>query len=118
KKKIAIITGACGQDGSYLTELLLEKDYKVYAVKRRSSSNTIGNLAHLVNESDLEIVEGDVTDLTSLQSLCRLARADEFYNLAAQSHVGTSFNQPTTTINVNALGVLNCLEAIRSSGVN
>lgn len=117
-KRVAIITGVCGQDGSYLTEYLLAKDYKVFGVRRRNSTDHLGNVAHLVNEPDFEIVEGDVTDYASIYSVCRRARADEFYNLAAQSHVGTSFGQPTTTVNVNGLGVLNCLEAIRMSGVN
>ena len=115
-KKTAIVTGLRGQDASYLTELLLEKDYKVYGLKRRSSDNTLGCSSHLENEPDLEIVEGDLLDTASLNKLCRLAKADEFYNLAAQSHVGTSFKQPQFTLQVNGTGVLNCLEAIRDSG--
>lgn len=117
-KKSAIVTGLCGQDGSYLTELLLEKDYKVYGFKRRTSANDLGYSSHLENEPDLEVVEGDITDLPSLQSLCNLAKADEFYNLAAQSHVGTSFKQPLYTAQATGLGVLNCLEAVRNSGIH
>lgn len=113
-KRIAIITGVTGQDGSYLAELLLEKDYKVYGFKRRTSSNGLGSAAHL--EKDLEIIEGDLLDLPSMTSMCKLAKADEFYNLAAQSHVGSSFTQPLYTAKATGLGVLNCLEAIRSSG--
>lgn len=117
-KKSAIITGFCGQDGSYLAELLLEKDYKVYGFKRRSSSNDLGCSAHLENEQNLEIVEGDITDLPSLISLTKLAKANEFYNLAAQSHVGSSFKQPVYTLKSTGEGVLNCLEAIRESGLH
>jgi GDPmannose 4,6-dehydratase len=116
--KSAIITGITGQDASYLAELLLEKDYKVFGLKRRSSDNTLGCSAHLENEKNLEIVEGDIIDLPSLQSLCRLAKADEFYNLAAQSHVGSSFEQPVYTAQTTGVGVLNCLEAVRNSGLH
>lgn len=115
-KRTAIITGITGQDGSYLADLLLEKDYKVYGFKRRSSSNDLECATHL--EGKIEIVEGDLLDLPSLQSFCRLARADEFYNLASQSHVGTSFKQPLYTAEATGLGVLNCLEAIRNSGLH
>ena len=114
--KTAIITGITGQDGSYLADLLLEKDYKIYGFKRRSSSNDLECAAHL--EGKVEIVEGDLLDLPSLQSFCTLARADEFYNLASQSHVGTSFKQPIYTAEATGLGVLNCLEAIRNSGLH
>jgi len=114
--KTAIITGVCGQDGSYLADLLLEKNYKIYGLKRRTSSNSLDCAAHLENE--VEIVEGDLTDLPSLTSLCKLAKADEFYNLASMSHVGTSFKQPVLTTQVTGLGVLNCLEAIRGSGLH
>jgi GDPmannose 4,6-dehydratase len=115
-KRIAIVTGVTGQDGSYLADLLLEKDYKVYGFKRRTSGNELGCCAHLENEPDFEIVEGDVTDQPSLQALTRVAQADEFYNLASQSHVGTSFKQPAYTAQASGIAVLNCLEAIRESG--
>lgn len=114
--KTAIITGITGQDGSYLAELLLEKGYKVYGFKRRTSSNSLGCSEHLVKE--VEFVEGDILDLPSLSKLCKIAKADEFYNLAAQSHVGTSFEQPVYTAESTGLGVLNCLEAIRNSGIH
>jgi len=117
-KKTAIVTGVTGQDGSYLAELLLEKDYKVYGFKRRTSNNDLGCSAHLENEKDLEIIEGDLLDPPSLNKLCKLAKADEFYNLASQSHVGSSFKQPTYTLQATGLGVLNCLEAIRDSGIH
>lgn len=112
--KSAVITGITGQDGSYLAELLLEEGYKVYGFKRRTSDNSLGCSAHL--EKDIEVVEGDILDLPSLAAVCKSAKPDHFYNLAAQSHVGTSFKQPVYTANVSGLGVLNCLEAIRDSG--
>jgi GDPmannose 4,6-dehydratase len=115
-KRTAIITGICGQDGSYLADLLLGKGYRVFGLKRRTSSNDLGCATHLEHEA--EIVEGDLADLHSLNRLCRLARAEEFYNLAAQSHVGTSFDQPLYTLIATGQGVLNCLEAIRQSGVH
>jgi GDPmannose 4,6-dehydratase len=112
----AIVTGLTGQDGSYLTELLLEKGYKVYGFKRRTSNNDLGCSAHLESEQDLEIIEGDLLDQASLNRLCKLAAANEFYNLASQSHVGSSFEQPIYTAQASGLAVLNCLEAIRNSG--
>lgn len=115
-KRTAIITGICGQDGSYLAELLLGKGYRVFGLKRRTSSNNLGCATHL--EHEVKIVEGDLADPPSLQRLCRLARAEEFYNLAAQSHVGTSFEQPIYTLIATGQGVLNCLEAIRQSGIH
>ena len=114
--KTAIITGITGQDGSYLAELLLEKGYKVYGFKRRTSSNSLGCSAHL--EKEIEFIEGDILDLPSLSKTCKLAKADEFYNLAAQSHVGSSFEQPVYTAESTGIGVLNCLEAIRNSGIH
>lgn len=113
-KKTAIITGVTGQDGSYLADFLLKKDYKVYGLVRRSSSGNLGNAAHL--ENDIEIVEGDLTDPKTMRDLAKLAKADEMYNLAAQSHVGTSFKEPYHTAMVTGIGPLNCLEAIRDSG--
>jgi len=114
-KKTAIITGVTGMDGSHLADFLLEKGYKVFGLKRRTSENSLKNAAHLENEPDFEIVEGDLTDLPSLSRLTKLAGADEFYNLAAMSHVGESFIEPVLTAQVDGLGVLNCLEAIKQS---
>lgn len=114
-KRTAIVTGITGQDGSYLAEHLLEQGYRVFGMKRRSSSDKLGCAAHLA--SAVEIVEGDLGDFPSLQRLCLLARPHEFYNLAAQSHVGTSFSQPIYTLEATGAGVINCLEAIRLSGV-
>ena len=115
-KPVALITGITGQDGSYLADLLLEKGYKVFGIKRRTSQNGLGCAAHL--DGKAEIIEADVTDLPSLSHTVKLAKPHEFYNLAAQSHVGTSFSQPQATFEINAAGVLNCLEAIRSSGLH
>lgn len=115
-RKTAIISGICGQDGSYLAEHLLGLNYRVFGLKRRTSGNGLGCSAHL--DQMVDFVEADVTDPGSLNHICKLARADEFYNLAAQSHVGTSFIQPAYTMEVNAKGTLNCLEAIRQSGLH
>lgn len=115
-QRSAIITGVTGQDGSYLAELLLSKGYKVYGMKRRNSSGELNCAEHL--ESDIEVVEGELDDLASITRLCKLAKANEFYNLAGQSHVGYSFKAPTYTGQVTGIGVLNCLEAIRESGLH
>jgi GDPmannose 4,6-dehydratase len=115
-EKVAVVTGVTGQDGSYLADLLLEKGYKVYGMKRRTSRNDLGCAAHL--EGKIEVVEGDLSDLPSILRLIKAARPHEVYNLAAQSHVGTSFEQPVYTAEATALGVLNVLEAIRISGLH
>jgi len=112
-KPLAIITGATGQDGSYLTELLLEKEYNVIGIVRRSSTDTTERMAAFKNNPSFRCVEGDVTDSCSIGDIVRKYQPDEFYNLAAQSHVGTSFNQPEFTFKVNAMGTINCLESIR-----
>ena len=110
--KNALITGITGQDGSYIAELLLEKGYKVYGIKRRTSDLKYGNAEHLKNE--VEFIYADMTDLPSLVSAIKYSRPDEIYNLAAQSFVQTSWEQPVLTAEVNALGVINILEAIRT----
>lgn len=113
--KTAIITGITGQDGSYLAELLLEKNYKVVGLVRRSAmeDKKLYNIQHLLNNSNLIIENGDLTDSPSLWRVIGSHQPDEFYNLAAQSHVGASFTSPESTFQINATGVLNCLEAIR-----
>jgi len=110
--KRALITGITGQDGSYLAELLLEKGYKVYGIMRRKSAVDYGNAAHLIN--DVHFIYADVTDLASLLMAMNIAKPDEVYNLAAQSFVATSWEQPLLTTDIDAVGVTNILEAIRT----
>jgi GDPmannose 4,6-dehydratase len=109
--KNALITGITGQDGSYLTELLLTKGYNVYGLYRRKSKLDYGNVAHIAER--INFIEGDLTDHPSLESAVKISQPDEVYNLAAQSFVGTSFNQPIATAKIDGLGVVNLLEAIR-----
>lgn len=109
--KSALITGITGQDGSYLAELLLEKGYTVYGIRRRSSALNYGNCSHLVNE--INFVYADMTDLVSLIRAVETANPDEVYNLAAQSFVQTSWEQPIATAEIDGIGVANILEAIR-----
>ena len=113
--KTAIIFGVTGQDGSYLTDLLLSKDYRVVGVARRSSVDTTERLSQSIKNTDFTIVEGDITDAFCVSDIINKFEPDEVYNLAAQSHVGTSFKQPTLTWDVTAGGCLNILEAIRVS---
>lgn len=113
--KTALITGITGQDGSYLCELLLEKDYKIYGMIRRSSTDTTSRIKHFINNKGFELVEGDLTDPTGINRIINNIQPHEIYNLAAQSHVHTSFDQPNTTFLVNAVGVLNILESIRQT---
>ncbi|GIW62527.1 MAG: GDP-mannose 4,6-dehydratase [Patescibacteria group bacterium] len=111
--KTALITGILGQDGPYLAKLLLEKDYKVYGMIRRYTYPNFANLDYLGITDKIEMVEGDLADQASLYNLIKNIRPDEVYNLAAQSFVGSSFEQPIYTTEVNSLGVLYMLEAIR-----
>ena len=109
--KNALITGVTGQDGSYLAELLLEKGYEVYGIMRRKSVVDYGNVEHLKDK--IHFIYADMTDLPSLVAAMRISQADEVYNLAAQSFVATSWEQPLATAEIDALGVTNMLEAIR-----
>lgn len=109
--KKALITGITGQDGSYLAEFLLNKGYKVFGIKRRTSDLNYGNVEHIKDEIDF--IYADMTDLPSLVAAVRKAMPDEVYNLAAQSFVQTSWEQPILTSEVNSIGVANLLEAIR-----
>lgn len=109
--KSALITGVTGQDGSYLAELLLENGYKVYGIWRRKSVVDYGNVEHL--KEKIQFIYADMTDLASLISAIKISRPDEVYNLAAQSFVGTSWDQPLATADIDAIGVTNLLEAIR-----
>ncbi len=113
-KKRALITGITGQDGSYLAELLLEKGYKVYGIIRRHSvaEANFSRINHI--KDDIELIYGDLTDLASLQSAIIRSNPHEIYNLAAQSHVSVSYENPILTTNIVALGTLNLLEAMRN----
>jgi GDPmannose 4,6-dehydratase len=116
--KKALITGVTGQDGSYLSELLLEKGYEVHGVKRRASSFNTGRVDHLYedpheNNVNFYLHHGDMTDSTNLIRLVKEVKPDEIYNLAAQSHVHVSFETPEYTANSDAVGTLRMLEAIR-----
>jgi len=113
-KKRALITGVTGQDGSYLAELLLAKDYEVHGIKRRSSSFNTPRVDHLLPNPDFSLHFGDVTDSTNLSRLLNEVQPDEVYNLAAQSHVHVSFETPEYTANADGLGTLRLLEGIRS----
>jgi GDPmannose 4,6-dehydratase len=120
-KRKALITGITGQDGSFLAELLLEKDYEVYGIVRRSSSFNRSRIDHLHQVSEavgLHLIYGDMNDSSSLNKALRTVRPDEIYNLAAQSHVRVSFDIPEYTGEVTALGTLRLLEAIRESGIS
>ena len=110
-QKTALITGITGQDGSYLAELLLHENYRVVGMTRRTSTEVHERIEHIVN--DVEIVSGDLLDQTSMTSLVNDIRPHEFYNLAAQSFVPTSWNQPVLTGEFTALGVTRALEAVR-----
>ena len=112
--KTALITGITGQDGSYLAELLLDKGYKVVGLHRRSSINNFERIDHLLKAPNLILEEFDLTDPINVTTIIEKYQPDEFYNLAAQSHVQTSFKQPITTLQINTAGVLNILEAIRN----
>lgn len=119
-KKTALIFGVTGMDGSYLSELLLSKDYIVYGVIRRSSHFNTHRIDHLMNGKNDNFITmyGDVTDTSSVNDLIRNFKPDEIYNLAAQSHVMTSFEIPLYTSQVDAIGTLNILEAIRQNSPN
>ena len=121
KKKIALIFGVTGQDGSYLSELLLKKGYDVHGVKRRSSSFNTGRIDHIYQDPferkrNFFLHYGDVTDAISVSSLIKTIKPNEIYNLAAQSHVSVSFEVPEYTANADAIGALRILEAIKFHG--
>jgi GDPmannose 4,6-dehydratase len=120
--KKALITGITGQDGSYLAEFLLKKGYEVHGIKRRASSLNTQRIDHIYQDPHelnpkLILHYGDMTDSLNIQSLISKVKPDEIYNLAAQSHVAVSFEIPEYTANVDALGTLRILEAIRASGL-
>ena len=121
-KKVAFITGITGQDGSYLTELLLEKDYEVHGLIRRSSSFNTGRIDHIYQDphaphQKLKLHYGDLTDGVNMTNLIHEIQPTEVYNLGAQSHVQVSFSLPQYTAQVDAVGAVSLLESIRASGV-
>lgn len=113
-----MISGVNGQDGSNLAELLLNKGYKVVGIRRRSSTNNLWRLTNILNDSNFELVEGDVTDAISMYNIVDKYKPDEFYNTAAQSFVAASFEEPQYTANVDYIGVINILEAVRKFSPN
>lgn len=115
--KTALITGVTGQDGSYLAEFLLEKGYKVHGVVRRSSVANTARISHLMAQNAITLHDGDLTDSSSLIRIISQVQPDEIYNLAAQSHVQVSFDVPEYSGDVDALGVLRILEAVRILGL-
>tara|TARA_B100000767_G_C19726503_1_gene519731 strand:- start:565 stop:1644 length:1080 start_codon:yes stop_codon:yes gene_type:complete len=121
KVKKALITGVTGQDGSYLSEFLLNKNYIVYGVKRKSSSLNTDRIDHIYLNKKYKnkffLIYGDLTDTNSISAIIKKIKPNEIYNLAAQSHVGVSFELPHYTTQVNAIGTLNILEAIRINGL-
>jgi GDPmannose 4,6-dehydratase len=122
QRKVALITGITGQDGAYLSELLLSKNYTVHGIRRRSSSFNTGRIEHLTEDTNLEdgrfkLHYGDLTDSTNLIRIVQEVQPTEIYNLAAQSHVHVSFETPEYTANADAIGTLRLLEAIRILGM-
>lgn len=115
--KKALITGITGQDGSYLAEFLLEKGYEVHGIVRRSSVSNTMRIEHLLRENAVTLHEGDLSDSTSMIRIVKEVEPDEVYNLAAQSHVQVSFDAPEYSGDVDALGVLRILEAVRICGL-
>ena len=121
--KKALITGITGQDGSYLAELLLEKGYEVHGIVRRSSSFNRERIQHLIDDKEIHLKRlflhyGDLTDSSSLNRILENTRPDEIYNLGAQSHVKVSFDIPEYTAEVDAVGTLRFLDAIKQVGIN
>ncbi|CCK81694.1 GDP-mannose 4,6-dehydratase [Desulfobacula toluolica] len=121
--KTALITGITGQDGSYLADLLLEKGYTVYGLRRRTSTNNLENINHLqfdphADKKNFNLLYGDLSDSSNINRLIDKIKPDEIYNLAAQSHVRVSFDVPEYTADIDALGPLRILEAIRESNIS
>ena len=121
-QKVALITGITGQDGSYLAEFLLEKGYVVHGIKRRASSFNTERIDHLyqdphVNHRDLILHYGDLSDTSNLVRIIQECQPDEIYNLGAQSHVAVSFESPEYTADIDGMGTLRILEAIRILGM-
>ena len=115
--KVALITGVTGQDGSFLSEFLIEKGYDVHGIIRRNSVDYRERIAHLEGHSNFHLHYGDLSDTSSLVKVIGMVRPDEIYNLAAQSHVQVSFDSPEFTADIDATGVLRILEAVRITGL-
>lgn len=115
--KKALITGITGQDGSFLAELLIDKGYEVHGIVRRASISNTGRIDHLLAEHKVALHDGDLSDSSSLIRIINIIQPDEIYNLAAQSHVQVSFDVPEYSGDVDALGVLRILEAVRILGL-
>ena len=117
--KKVIITGVTGQDGSYMADLLLEKtDYEIFGMVRRASTNNYSNIKHILDNSKFKLVTGDLADSQSIDNIVREILPDYFINLAAQSFVGASWQIPEQTFDIDAIGVIRCLEAIRKHAPN
>ena len=121
-KRVALITGVTGQDGAYLAEFLLKKGYEVHGIKRRASSFNTARIDHLYQDPHVEarnfiLHYGDMTDSSNLIRIVQQVQPDEIYNLAAQSHVAVSFEEPEYTANADGIGALRLLEAIRLLGL-
>lgn len=117
KRNVALITGVTGQDGSYLSELLLSKGYDVHGIIRRSSVDFRERIAHLEGKPNFHLHYADLGDSMSITNIVQQVRPTEIYNLAAQSHVQVSFDSPEYTADVDAVGVLRILEAVRICGL-
>ncbi len=116
--KTALITGITGQDGSYLAELLLEKGYEVHGITRRISISNTQRIDHLIRDNKIKLHDGDLSDGNSIIRIINEVQPDEIYNLAAQSHVGNSFDAPIYTGDIDALGVLRILDAVHQLGLD
>lgn len=111
--KTAFVTGVVGQVGSYMADFLLERDYRVIGLKRRSASGSNWRIENALKNKNFELIEGDITDYSSVLNILSYCKPDEIYNFAAQSHVKSSFDQPSYTFDVNTKGVLNILEVMK-----
>ena len=118
KKKIALITGINGQDGAYLSKLLLSKNYRVFGAERRNSSGNYWRLKKLGCYDDIELIDFEITEFSNVQKVIKLLKPDEIYNLAAQSFVSLSFDVPVLTSDITAIGCLRILESIREYSKN
>lgn len=115
--KTALITGCTGMDGSHLADLLIKNGYQVFGLIRRSSQNNLKNIQHLIDKDSIILIEGDLTDQSSLMDAIEISKPDELYNMGAQSYVGTSWQQAQLTVDVTGVGPLRIMECIRHSNM-